>query len=240
MKIFLKTVDSMEVFLYNGIIMKKFVVFFLINNIMILYAQNFTDFYFGGDIGINIGLQEMNETYESILRKTAQTNLEIDRIPNFTFSLYAGYYGYTENIAIQMGIDFNINDKLNQTLNRINTYSNLSYSYISTPLQLRISRKITGPIKVGLLFGPYISWPISKITEEALVENTEFVQECTYGIEIDQFITYSIKYGDIIFAIKFKRDFNEKFKLSSEGINMGVFIQQNTKIVIGYEYHLKI
>jgi hypothetical protein len=207
---------------------------------MILYAQNRTDLYIGGDIGVNFGLQELNKTYESALRNGAQSNLNIDRIPSSTFSLYVGYYGITENIAIQMGIDFTINDKLDQKIDGTNLFSNLSYYYINTPLQLRISRKMAGPIKIGLLFGPYISWPISKIKEEALAKTNEYDQEVTYGIGIDQFISYSLKHGDVVFTIKYQRDFHEKFILNMEGIDFGVFIQQNLKIVIGYEYHLKI
>jgi hypothetical protein len=220
--------------------MKKFiVVLFLINN-FILYAQHHTDIYFGGDVGVNFGTQDINKTYESILEKRFNSNLTIERIPNFTFSLYAGYYGFTENIAFQVGIDFNINEQLNQTIYGINDHSYLSYYYISTPFQLRISRKIFGPVQIGLLFGPYISWPLGKIVEKTVNETNNHNQETTVGISIDQFITYSLKYGNIVVGIKYRRDFNEKFMLDIDGINLGLFIEQNLKIVVGYEYHIKI
>jgi hypothetical protein len=220
--------------------MKKFIVILIFLNNFILYAQHHTDIYFGGDVGVNFGIQDINKTYESILEKSSRSNLTIERIPNFIFSLYVGYYGFTENIAFQIGIDFNINEQLNQTINGINDHSYLSYYYINTPFQLRISRKIFGPIQIGLLFGPYISWPVSKIEEETINETNNHIQETTIGISIDQFVTYSLKYGSIVFGIKYRRDFNEKLMYSIDGINLGLFIEQNLKIVIGYEYHIKI
>jgi hypothetical protein len=220
--------------------MKKIIVFLFFINNSILYAQHHTDIYFGGDIGVNFGIQDINKTYESILEKYFSSNLKIERIPNFIFSLYVGYYGFAENIAFQTGIDLNINEQLNQTINGINDHSSLYYSYINTPLQFRISGKIFGPIQVGLLFGPYISWPVSKIREETINGTNSHVQEPTVGISIDQFITYSLKYGNIIFGIKYRRDFYEKLMFSIDGINLGLFIEQNSRIVIGYEYHIKI
>ncbi|MDR1586625.1 MAG: hypothetical protein LBS57_04130 [Treponema sp.] len=220
--------------------MKKFIfVLFLFNN-FILHAQHQTDIYFGGDVGVNFGIQDINKTYESILEKSSGSDLTIERIPNFIFSLYAGYYGFAENIAFQIGIDFNINEQLNQTIYGINDYSYLSYYYINTPFQLRISRKIFGPIQIGLLFGPYISWPVSRINEETMNGTNSHNQEVTVGISVDQIITYSLKYGNIVFGIKYRRDFNEKLMFSIDGINLGLFIEQNLKIVIGYEYHIKI
>jgi hypothetical protein len=221
--------------------MKRWFIAFILANVAYILCAQQTDVYFGGDVGINFGIQELNKAYESALSKIYGSNYTIEKPPSFTFSLYTGYYGFTDNIAIQTGVDFNINEKINQAIKNYNAYSNLSYSYINIPLQLRISRKIFSPINIGLLFGPYLSFPLGEIEEKSLIETQKYKQEVTYGITLDQFITYSIKSDHIIIlTIKYRRDFSEKFVLSNEGINFGIFTQQNIKITIGYEYHLNI
>jgi hypothetical protein len=188
--------------------MKRWVIIIFMNMINFVYAQN-TDMYFGGNIGLNFGLQDINKTYESMLNKLTNYNLEIERMPSFAFSVYWGYFGYTNDIAIQIGFDFNINEKLKQRIINTNEYSYLTYSYINFPIQLRIQRKIFKLVNVGFIFGPYISFPLGKIEEKSLINKKKYDQEITYVINLDQFITYDIKYGTILFLLNYKRDFTD-------------------------------
>jgi hypothetical protein len=213
-----------------------FIIFIFVNLFNGLYAQN-KDIYFGGDIGLNFGIQDINESYKSLLIKNYGYNFEIERSRSFAFSLYAGCYGFTRDIAIQIGVDFSINEEINQASKVWNIDSTLSYSYVNVPLLLRISRKIFTPSSVGIVLGPYISFPLGEIEEKSFIGNQKYNQEVTWGIEFGQFITYSLKTGNLIFGIKYTRDFMEKFLLSDSGIDFGVFTQQDIKITIGYEYH---
>jgi hypothetical protein len=219
-------------------IMKKFLIILSFLNAfsVFVYSQNNTEIYFGSNIGIDYGLQDINITYKTALEEASNSSLLIERFPHFSFSLYAGYYGYAENIAIQTGVDFYLNEKFNQNIKGNTEYSHLLYSYINVPLLLRLSKKIINPVQVGLLIGPYISFPLGKIEERTLTGTNNYAQETTVGVEFDQFITYSLKKGRIIFLINYKRDFSEKF--ISSGV--GIFTQQNIKIVLGYEYNFNI
>jgi hypothetical protein len=164
----------------------------------------------------------------------------------FNATLY-GAFRFNDMWSVQPEINFMVNNGM-KIGDEYDEYSaNVSYTTLDIPLLVRWNF-IQSPVLAGVIIGPYISLPISKV-------KTEFVGEGTIELDAEWFnfgvtggfsIGYKVGPGCFIADLRFLHDLNDAFNLRSiqvreetNGVSLSnICIRRSLNITIGYEFYL--
>ena len=166
----------------------------------VVFAQDAGTFSAGIRGGLGIGFND-NKDVDFAGYKT-------DSLLHPVIAAY-GYYTFAPNMAVQFETNIMINQGLKYSANILGWSANFEVSYMSLdiPVMFRYTF-LNQPVNVGLVAGPHISIPISKVKLSSSGSSTETDMEgFGFGATAGVFVGYPLGPGRIIGDLRFLFDF---------------------------------
>jgi TolB-like protein len=196
-------------------------------------------------VGARLGAgKEFNTADEDMVGEGFSPNEESNIV--FNAALY-GAYRFNDMWSVQPELNFMVNNGMTIDDEYDGYTSKISYRTLDIPLLVRWNF-IQSPVVAGLIIGPYISLPISRV-------KTEFVGEGTIELDPEWFnlgvtggfaIGYKIGPGYLTADLRFLHDLNDALNLRPIQVRedkddvppSNICVRRSLNITIGYEFYL--
>jgi hypothetical protein len=164
----------------------------------------------------------------------------------FNAALY-GAFRFNDMWSVQPEINYMVNNGM-KIGDEYDEYSaNVSYTTLDIPLLVRWNF-IQSPVLAGVIIGPYISLPISKVKTEVFGEGTRELDAEWFNLGVTGgfALGYKIGPGYLTADLRFLHDLNDALNLRPiqvrEDVNdvppSNICIRRSLNITIGYEFYL--
>jgi hypothetical protein len=200
-----------------------------------------THFLFGARLGPGI---EFNTADEDMVGDGFSGNEESNTA--FNTALY-GAFRFNDMWSVQPELNFMVNNGMTIGDEYDEYITKISYTTLDIPLLVRWNF-IQSPVVAGLIIGPYISLPISKVKTEVSGKGTRELdaEGFNLGVTGGFALGYKIGPGYLTADLRFLHDLNDAFNLRPiqvrEDVNnvppSNICIRRSLNITIGYEIYI--
>ena len=195
-----------------------------------LFAQDTGEFTFGFRGGILFGFHKAGSDLKNFISGEFDRYLTEESLFNPNIVAY-GNYAVTDNIAIQGELNFMINQGM-----KFNAYG---YTVEGTGISLDIPvllkyALVTDQARIGILAGPYLSFPLGKFKTSGYYTYEEESDGFSYGVTAGLFAGYPIGPGRFVGDLRFIFDLSP-MKIKDYGYIMEVMERRGLAITAGYE-----